>query len=71
MNNGEMENNNKSQDALIIAAGRLLIYLQLLENTVKLCCSFLNVEDKNATLENLFSEEDSKRHYTLGQIITF
>jgi hypothetical protein len=65
------ENNEPviSQEQLIFAAGMALIRLQLLENVVKLCCSFMAVDEKEATLENLFSEDRKRRHYTLGQVI--
>jgi hypothetical protein len=59
----------KSQEKLIIAAGVTLFHLQLLELAVKLCCAFTNVGDKKATFENLFSEDKSTRHYTLGRLI--
>lgn len=58
-----------SQEQLIFSAGRVLIHLQFFENVLKLCCSFIKVDDKNATFENLFSEVPNKRHYTLGRII--
>jgi hypothetical protein len=59
----------KSQEKLLFAAGTLLARIQLLENIVKLCCGFMKVEDKNATFENLFSEDENKHKYTLGRLI--
>ncbi len=66
------ENNEPfvSQAQLIFAAGTVLVRLQLLENVVKLCCSFMDVEDKKATFENIFSENPNQRHYTLGRLIS-
>jgi hypothetical protein len=58
-----------SQARLIFVAGTILIRLQFLENVVKLCCSFMEVDDKKATFENIFSEDPNRRHYTLGALI--
>ncbi|MHB8857543.1 MAG: hypothetical protein ACYC6K_13090 [Bellilinea sp.] len=65
------ENNEPgaSQEQLIFSAGIVLIRLQLLENVVKLCCSFMEVDDKRATFENIFLEDPKKSHFTLGRII--
>ena len=58
-----------SQEQLIFAAGKVLVRFQLLENVIKLCCSFMVVDDKNATFENIFSEDPKGRYYTLGRLI--
>jgi hypothetical protein len=58
----------KSQDKLLFASGTLLARIQLLENAIKLCCGFMKVKDKEATLDNLFSD-NRKRKYTLGRLV--
>jgi hypothetical protein len=58
-----------SQAQLIFVAGRILVRLQFLENQVKLCCSFMEVDGKKETFENIFSEDPKGRHYTLGALI--
>lgn len=70
MRNAKNNEPVKSQAQLIFVAGTILIRLQFLENTVKLCCSFMKVEDKEATYENIFSKNSKKRHYTLGKLIS-
>jgi hypothetical protein len=69
MTNKENNEPVSSQEQLIFAAGMVLIRLQILENVVKLCCSFMEVDDKKATFENMFSEDPKKSHYTLGRVI--
>jgi hypothetical protein len=63
------DKSGKSQEELIKTVGVLLLRLQLVENIAKLCCAFTEVNDKEATYENLFSEDKKKRHYTLGILI--
>ena len=54
---------------LLLMAGKILFQLQQLENVVKTCYAFLNVDDIHLTIDDLFSEDSKKRHYTLGQLL--
>lgn len=60
---------DESLTPLLLGAGKILFQLQQLENVVKMCYAFLNIDDIHLTIDDLFSEDPKKRHYTLGQLL--
>jgi hypothetical protein len=56
------------RDFTLNRAGGVLIYLQLVENEVKLTCSILKLKHLNLTIKDFFTDDPNWRKVTLGQL---
>jgi hypothetical protein len=64
------EHVDESLRLALLGAGKLLFFLQQLENMVRLCCAFLQINGIHITVDDVFSEEPKKRFHTLGRMLS-
>lgn len=67
--NPKPDTKNRSLTPLILEAGNILFLFQQLESVIEMCCTFVQINGVNLTVNDLFSNESDKQHYTLGQML--
>lgn len=66
----EFDKVTRLRDIALNMTGGLLIHLQQVENYVKGCCAYLDVAGIEIPPGDVFSTDNQKRKYTLGQMAT-
>ncbi|MFQ5852247.1 MAG: hypothetical protein ACE5JU_16900 [Candidatus Binatia bacterium] len=56
------------RDYILNMAGGTLIFLQQVEQQIKLCCAMIPLQGLNLTLEDFFSMDPQRRRQTLGHL---
>lgn len=64
----EFEQVMKLRDVALNMTGGLLIHLQQVENSLRGCCAYLNIEGIEIAPSDLFSADRKKRAFTLGRM---